>query len=112
MCLRGISKSSKGLYVVRSDSKPSDDRERADDTQCHHVSRFFACGIRSRFLEATPCDKSDCHYRKDIGPYLIDRQSFFHNLFLVTTVGFEPTRPREHHPLKMASLPFLHVAFF
>jgi hypothetical protein len=28
----------------------------------------------------------------------------------VTTVGFEPTRPYEHHPLKMASLPFLHVA--
>ena len=28
----------------------------------------------------------------------------------VTTVGFEPTRPCEHHPLKMASLPFLHVA--
>lgn len=30
--------------------------------------------------------------------------------FFVTTVGFEPTRPYEHHPLKMASLPFLHVA--
>ena len=25
-------------------------------------------------------------------------------------MGFEPTRPYEHHPLKMASLPFLHVA--
>ena len=23
----------------------------------------------------------------------------------VTTMGFEPTRPYEHHPLKMASLP-------
>ena len=23
----------------------------------------------------------------------------------VTTMGFEPTRPFEHHPLKMASLP-------
>jgi len=29
----------------------------------------------------------------------------------VTTVGFEPTRPCEHQPLKLASLPFLHVAF-
>ena len=28
----------------------------------------------------------------------------------VTTVGFEPTRPFEHQPLKLASLPFLHVA--
>ena len=28
----------------------------------------------------------------------------------VTTVGFEPTRPCEHQPLKLASLPFLHVA--
>lgn len=54
MCLRGISKSSKGLYVVRSYSKPSDDRESADDAQCRNVSRFFACGIRSRFLEAAP----------------------------------------------------------
>ena len=35
----------------------------------------------------------------------------FHSINLfVTTVGFEPTRPYEHHPLKMASLPFLHVA--
>lgn len=33
-----------------------------------------------------------------------------HFTFFVTTVGFEPTRPYEHHPLKMASLPFLHVA--
>ena len=24
--------------------------------------------------------------------------------------GFEPSRPYEHHPLKMASLPFLHMA--
>ena len=79
MCLRGISKSSKGLYVVRSYSKPSDDRERADDTQYHHVSRFFVCGIRSRFLEAAPYDKSYHHYCKDIGPYLIDFISFhFH----------------------------------
>ena len=31
-------------------------------------------------------------------------------MVFVTTVGFEPTRPYEHHPLKMASLPFLHVA--
>ena len=29
---------------------------------------------------------------------------------IVTTVGFEPTRPCEHQPLKLASLPFLHVA--
>ena len=28
----------------------------------------------------------------------------------MTTVGFEPTRPCEHQPLKLASLPFLHVA--
>ena len=28
----------------------------------------------------------------------------------VATVGFEPTRPCEHQPLKLASLPFLHVA--
>jgi len=37
---------------------------------------------------------------------------FFKAVFYssVTTVGFEPTRPYEHHPLKMASLPFLHVA--
>ena len=25
-------------------------------------------------------------------------------------MGFEPTRPCEHQPLKLASLPFLHVA--
>ena len=31
--------------------------------------------------------------------------------FNVTTVGFEPTRPCEHQPLKLASLPFLHVAY-
>ncbi len=30
--------------------------------------------------------------------------------FLVTMEGFEPSRPYEHHPLKMASLPFLHMA--
>lgn len=28
----------------------------------------------------------------------------------VTTAGFEPARPCEHQPLKLASLPFLHVA--
>ena len=28
----------------------------------------------------------------------------------VTMEGFEPSRPCEHHPLKMASLPFLHMA--
>ena len=28
----------------------------------------------------------------------------------VTKEGFEPSRPYEHHPLKMASLPFLHLA--
>ena len=28
----------------------------------------------------------------------------------VTMEGFEPSRPYEHHPLKMASLPFLHMA--
>ena len=28
----------------------------------------------------------------------------------VTKEGFEPSRPCEHHPLKMASLPFLHLA--
>ncbi len=28
----------------------------------------------------------------------------------VTTAGFEPARPFEHQPLKLASLPFLHVA--
>jgi hypothetical protein len=28
----------------------------------------------------------------------------------VTTAGFEPARPYEHQPLKLASLPFLHVA--
>ena len=27
----------------------------------------------------------------------------------VTMEGFEPSRPCEHHPLKMASLPFLHM---
>ena len=31
--------------------------------------------------------------------------------FIVTTMGFEPTRPCEHQPLKLASLPFLHVAY-
>lgn len=29
----------------------------------------------------------------------------------VTTAGFEPARPCEHQPLKLASLPFLHVAY-
>ncbi len=28
----------------------------------------------------------------------------------MTSVGFEPTRPCEHQPLKLASLPFLHEA--
>lgn len=34
----------------------------------------------------------------------------FKNRFFVTKEGFEPSRPYEHHPLKMASLPFLHLA--
>ena len=45
------------------------------------------------------------------GKMLKQAWTFFRQLYLfVTTVGFEPTRPYEHHPLKMASLPFLHVA--
>ena len=31
-------------------------------------------------------------------------------VLIVTKEGFEPSRPYEHHPLKMASLPFLHLA--
>ena len=31
-------------------------------------------------------------------------------VLIVTMEGFEPSRPCEHHPLKMASLPFLHMA--
>ena len=34
----------------------------------------------------------------------------FEAFFFVTTAGFEPARPCEHQPLKLASLPFLHVA--
>ena len=34
----------------------------------------------------------------------------YNQAFKVTTMGFEPTRPCEHQPLKLASLPFLHVA--
>ena len=32
------------------------------------------------------------------------------HFYIVTMEGFEPSRPCEHHPLKMASLPFLHMA--
>ena len=36
---------------------------------------------------------------------------YWKHVFFVTMEGFEPSRPYEHHPLKMASLPFLHMAF-